>query len=192
MDISNEHLTTPDGKTYDLSRVFLAESRVFEIASVTPTKAPELLALFCRASFDLGRIIPQVYLGYLMAQKVVANRKAVLMVDVIPGKIAEKKLSQNDATRQALLDLDQEYSAALAKEYEFDAYMMFLKRRIEDIEESIHSIKKVLDETGPAYHRANYNLNNTGDLQDSNEAQSDSPKATKVGPSGLTAGKVKY
>lgn len=166
MDLSNDKFTTPDNKTYDLTLVNKAESRVFEIATVTPSKGPELLSLFCRASFDLGRILPQVYFAYLMAQKAVANRKAVLMIDVIPGRITEKKLSQNDATRQALLDLDEDYSNALTKEYEFEACMMYLKRRIEDVEEAIHSIKKALDETGESHRRANYNMNNTGDLQE--------------------------
>lgn len=150
---------TPDGKQYDMTVINQAEDRVHEIAVVTPTKAPELMALFSRACFTLSRHLASMYLGYQNAKKATANRKAVMIIDVIPTKIAEKKLSQNDATRQAFLDLDSEYSEALDKENQFEAAVMLVKRKIEDMEGALNAVKKVLADTDGVYRRPNYNMN---------------------------------
>jgi len=152
---------TPDGKSYDMTVPNEAEQRVHEIAFVTRPKAPELMACFSKACFVLGRHLPDVLLGHLLAGQAVARRKAILTIDVVPGKIAEKKLASNAETRQALLDIDPEYNAAVETEYRFEAALMYFKLKIKDMDSALNAVKKAVSDTDQIYNRPNYNSQNT-------------------------------
>jgi len=148
-------LTAPNGATYDMELVNRAEQRAQEIAIVTPAKAPELMATFSRACFDLGRHLAMATLAYEKAKQATANRKAVMIIDIIPEKMSEKKLASNETTRQAFLDLDPEYRAAVEAEGVHKAILVYLKRKIEDMENALNAVKKVYGETDNVYRRAN-------------------------------------
>jgi len=181
MDTDNS-ISTPDGKSYDMTLPNQAEARVQEIAYVTRPKAPELISVFARACFVLSRHLTSIYLGHQMAIKAAANRRAVLLIDVIPGILAEKKLTSNDANRNSLITLDPEYDRLSTAEVEFEAALLYVKRKIEDMESALNATKKVVGETDAVYNRPNYNWAETGDLQ---------PKPTQeVG--GLKFGKPNY
>jgi hypothetical protein len=159
--MNDDVFVTPDGKTYDLTVPNTAEGRVHEIAFVTRPKAPELLACFSKACFVLGRHLPEVYLGHLLAGQETARRKAVVIIDVIPGILAEKKLASNAETRAALLDADPEYNAAVEKELRFEAAVMYFRLKIKDMDAALNALKKVVSETDGMYNRPNYNAQNT-------------------------------
>ena len=186
MEISASLLVTPGGEEFDLTLVHATEARIPEIAYVTPTKAPELLSVLSRACFTLGRALPVVYLGLQKAKQRVANRKAVLVIDVIPGILAEKKLSSNAETRQALMDLDPEYQKAVEAELEYAACVMYVRRKIEDMENALNSVKKILGETGDMHRRPNYNMYDV-------EAVTNNPTQTdQLATTGSRIGKPRY
>lgn len=208
--INGDTLTTPDGKTYDLSLPNTAEGRVHEIAFVTRPKAPELVALFARAAFALGRILPEVYLGYVLSGREVARRKAVVTIDVVPSQLTTRKLPSNAENRQALLDSDEEYNKALEREAHFDAAVMLLKLKIKDMDSAINALKKVIVDTEQVYNRPNFNTSNTnmdaGQNEDKdwvkkewdfNDPQDTSPldtpkQQTTATPTGFKIGKPRY
>ena len=161
---------TPDGKQYDMTVPNEAEQRVHEIAFVTRPKAPELMATFSKACFALGRHLPDVLLGHLLAGQAVARRKAVLTIDVVPAKLAEKKLASNAETRQALLDIDPEYNAAVETELRFEAALMYFKLKIKDMDAALNAIKKAVSDTDQIYNRPNYNSMNTNMDGDASQA----------------------
>ena len=179
---NNNIFSTPDGQTYDMSQPNQAESRVQEIAYVTRQKAPELISVFARACFVLSRHLTAIHLAHQMAVKAAANRRAVLLIDVIPSILAEKKLASNESNRESLITLDPEYDKLSTVEIEFEAALLYMKRKIEDMESALNATKKVVGETDSVYNRPNYNWAETGDLQ---------PKPTQdIG--GLKFGKPNY
>lgn len=146
---------------FDMTASNLAESRVHEIALVTPTKAPELMSVFSRACFDLGRHLRDAYLASVRARKKAADRKAVMAIDVIPGLLKEKQLASNAETRQALTELDAEYSKLSDEEAQVEAVLLYIKRKIEDVEGALNAVKKILGESEGVFNRPNYNSFNT-------------------------------
>jgi hypothetical protein len=175
--------TAPNGEVFDTTLIEEAEGRMGEISIVTATKAPELMSLFNRACFALGKIVPKLYAGSLSAQKSVAIRKAVMIVDVIPGVIAAKKLDKNEATRQAILDLDTDYSAFVEKENEFAVAVMLFKQKLVNMESALSMTKKIYGETSAMNNRPNYNQFNTQFPEDTVEATK--PFQTGVPPGGV-------
>lgn len=151
---------------YDLEVVSGAEERINEIAVVTPTKAPELLALFSQSCLQLARCLGDLYLQYSFAKRRVSERRAIMIIDVIPEKLKDKKLPQNEMNRQALLDLDEEYSRAILVENQLDAALELIKNRLRLMEGNISAVKKVIGDTSKTYIRYNPNLI-TGEIQDS-------------------------
>lgn len=148
-----------------------AEARVQEIAYVTRQKAPELISVFARACFTLSRYLTAIHLAHQMAIKAAANRRAVLLIDVIPGILSEKKLASNESYRESLITLDPEYDRLSTVEIEFEAALLYMKRKIEDMESALNATKKVVGETDSVYNRPNYNWAETGDLQPTQPTQ---------------------
>lgn len=183
---NNNVFTTSDGKTYDMSVPNLAESRVHEIAYITRTKAPELISLFSRACFILSRHLTALYYAHQMAKKAAANRRAVVTLDITPGVLAEKKLGNNEANRQAVIDLDSEYDRLSTIEIELEAAVLFVRRKIEDMESALNATKKVVGDAESVYNRPNYNWSETGTQAEPELQQEPSS------PAGLMFGKPKY
>jgi hypothetical protein len=191
----DDFFVTPDGNKYDMTVSNYAESRVHEIETVNRAKMPELVATFSKACFALGRILPQVHLGKALAEREVARRKAILSIDVIPGKMTEKKLSSNETNRQALLDVDEEYSAAVERELRFEAALMYLRLKHDDMEGALNAVKKAVADNEKDFYRPNYNAVNTN-----MDAPQDWPKdewdlqepQVPVTSTGLKIGKAKY
>jgi hypothetical protein len=149
----------PDGTTFDIATINEAARRVNELAIVTRIKAPELMSLFARASFELSRIIPKVLLSHQLAKQTVAKRAAILMVDIIPGKIAEMQLSGNAETRQAFVDKDDEYNKYLEIELQWNAAKAFFTYQFKSVEGALNAIKKAVADLGPVFNRPNFDSN---------------------------------
>lgn len=154
----------------DMSEVNFAEGRVPEIAFVTPTKGPELMSVFSKACFVLGRHVANVYFHHRMAKKRLGDRAAILLIDVIPDKIKEKDLRDNEQVRQAFLDLDPEYSAAHVAEAQTEATLMLVERKLRDMEGALNAVKKAVDGQYGIFSRSNPTLQTGGipslDLED--------------------------
>lgn len=185
--MDSDFIVTPDGFRYDLTYVHQAESRTHEIAIVTPTKAPELLSVFNRACFVLGRYLRELYKGVEKAKKAREDRKAVLIIDVIPAKLkARDDLADNADTRKAFYSLDPEYSALSDQLIEWEATLLYVQRKLKDMESNGNAVKKVLHDTGDMYKRPNYNVLDN----DSTPPPATSPTTTT--PGGLKLGKPRY
>lgn len=152
MNLTRENLTipNPDPKgemyiKYDMRRVFEAEARIEEISFVSSTKAPELLTKFSLAMKDLGEHLADLGYRESVAKRKMRERRAVVVMEVIPSKLAEKKLSNNDTNREAVIELDPEYSAATDVLNQIEASFVLVREKLRGIESAINSTKKVLD-----------------------------------------------
>jgi hypothetical protein len=146
---------------YDMRLAYAAESRLEEIATVTPARGQELMALFNRACFSLSRTYSDLQLQFGLVKDRLNKRKAVMLVDEIPPKIKSKGLQDNVMTRQAFLDLDEEYNAASLVLNTIEAYILFIEKQLKATEGALSSLKKIYDATNGTYHRPNPNLPQT-------------------------------
>ncbi len=138
----------PDGNEarLDLDKVLTAEARQQEVAFVNRGKAPELLRDFNVAWRDLHDIMLAVTRDALTADKAAELRKATLTVDSIPAILAEKKLTSNEANREALILLDEEYQRLRDIADQVHAVVMWLKGKLKGFENAFSSVKALVRE----------------------------------------------
>lgn len=166
-------LTVPLGKggtfTLDMTAIQTAESRISEVAFVTPHKAPELLAVFNEVFLELTRYITKVEYEKGIAERTANKIKAVILLDRVPAILKERGLSTSADLRNAVLDLDDDYNMALDKCDQLEAMSRLLKGKLDAIEMAYNSVKKIVGEN--AYNMNNRNLKHgdeTGFGQDIN------------------------
>jgi hypothetical protein len=160
--ITNNNLSIPNPKNdgsvrlmYNLENVIAAESRLHEIAFVTPSKGPELLTLFSVALRDLSTYVADLQYQCALASKKKRERRAVVVTEIIPVKLAEKKLSNNDTNREAVVELDPEFSAWCDVEAEVEAAYTYVREKFRNMESHLNAVKRALDVTGQFYQYNN-------------------------------------
>ncbi len=184
MIFTGSELVCPRGKVgenpivLDIGAILQSELRQDEVATVTKFKAPELLAEFNKSWRELHKLFVQLQSEKLKAEKAVEHRRAVLLLEVVPGKLAERKLTSNDAYREAIITLDLPYQAARDTADEIEAVCEYLKGKLKSFENAYSSVKKIMGEDS-------YNMGRT-----SNPDLSGDAGPTKPLPSGF--GKAKY
>jgi hypothetical protein len=182
---------------YDLTEINAAKARVHEIAIVNSIKSPELMSVFARACFTLASHFSDLHLKHRQAEKWVANRRAVLILDVIPEQSKIKGVGNNEATRQAFLDIDDEYNKASNAEAHLDAALVLIREDLRNMEKCLSSVKAILAETSGLQYRTNPNLSTGGmDSDDRREAvlgvTSDAPVQQTQTFGGMKVGKPRY
>jgi hypothetical protein len=130
-----------------MTPVYAAESRMDEIATVTPQRGPELLSVFNQALRVLGEHLADLSYQESLAKRKVRERRAVVVLEVIPTKLAEKKLSNNDTNREAVIDLDPEYAVLSDVQNQIEAAFVLIREKLKSTESAINSTKKSLDMT---------------------------------------------
>jgi len=183
---------------YDLTEINAAKARVPEIAIVNAARAPELMSVFARACFALASHFSDLHLKHRQAEKWVSNRRAVLIIDVIPEKSKAKGVGSNEATRQAFLDLDDEYNQACNAEAHLEAALVLIREDLRAMEQCLSSVKRILTETSGLQYRPNPHLSTGGMDSDDRlplEFQTDDDRVpfsnTSPGP-GFRVGKPRY
>ena len=165
MIFTGTELVVPAGKQgdspkiIDLAAILRAEQRQEEVAFVTSQKAPELLREFNIAWRDLHKVVVMLASEQLAAERVLARRKAVLILEVVPAVLKSKGLSSNEGTRDAVIELDLEYQELQEVVDQIDGVVRYLKGKLESFENAFSSVKKVMGEdTSWMQARQNHNL----------------------------------
>jgi hypothetical protein len=147
-----------------------AENRIQEIAIVTASKAPELLAFFNSAYLEGSRLIALLELEVNRATRSANAIKSVVILDRAPeilkakGLATDKNPGGSADLRQAVLEGDSEYQAALEVQQHLEATLELIKGKNKGIEMAYTSVKKILGESSYETRR-NPNLSgDTGDL----------------------------
>lgn len=159
MQLDSENLMVPRGLpnlaplSFEVGEIRRAEERIQEIAFMTPSKAPELMAVFNKAYLDVCRISSAVEYEYELASKHLRETRAVLLIDKVPQRLKEKGLSTTKSPngsedyRQALLDLDPDYSKAQETLINIKCYLSLLEGKKKSIEMAYTATKKILGES---------------------------------------------
>lgn len=128
----------------DLRAILVAESRMIEVQSVTPAKSAELCMAFTISWRDLHQNICFLEAEKLKAQRVVDCRKAILLLEVIPEMLKNKKASSNDDNRKAVIALDEEHTRAQETVDQITAIIELLKGKMKAFEMSYTTVKKMM------------------------------------------------
>lgn len=148
-----------------LSELRQIEDRISEIATVTPHKAPELLATFNRAFLELDKYVKQIELEVNIAKQHQSMIKAGILLDKAEEVFKAKGLKASADLRQALVDLDPDYQNATERLNALEAAREYLKGKQKGIEMAYGSVRKIIGEN--VYNHRNTNLNGTMDHEQS-------------------------
>jgi hypothetical protein len=100
---------------FDMAQVFSAESRMHEISFAGKIQSKDLFATFTRAYIYVSNLHAMVKLHVARASTEARKRRAVLIIDHIPGMAKEKGLATSrsptgaEDIREAFLYKDEEY-----------------------------------------------------------------------------------
>ncbi len=167
MLITGNEIVCPQGTpgaaplVINLAAILKAEARQEEVATVNAMKAPELLKTLNRSWLDLSETLSKLYQEKGRAVKAAEKRKAVLVLEVVPKTLADKKLASNEANREAVISLDTEYEELEDKVLQITAVMKFLEGKLHSFENAFSSVKKILGNDQP-YMRGGGNSNLSG------------------------------
>ena len=141
--------------TLDMREIYQLEVRKQEVATVTKFKAQELLYLMEKGYSAISTdMLPKVLLELNNARDAAEARKAVVMLDVAPVVLREKKLTKESNPggtadqRESVLALDEEYRALKKTVDQLEAVYEWLKGKMKGFEMSYQSVKKVYDNQG--------------------------------------------
>jgi hypothetical protein len=154
-------------RRFDISVILTAEARIPEIASVTPTKAPELLSVFNVAYLEAARLATFLEAEVLQSKRNADKIRSVVILDRAPaileakGLTSSKNRAGSEDLRKSVLDGDTEYQDALEKTGQIECIHELIKTKTKGLEMAYSSVKKVLGEN--AYNFRNPNLNGGGE-----------------------------
>jgi hypothetical protein len=137
---------------FDLAVVDRAESRVMEIATVTPTKAPELLASFNAAYIVAIKAQAAIQHELVVAKRLAEKARATALLDRVPDILKQKGLSTpknpmgSEDIRTAVLESDEQYSQALDRVNFITCILELVKGKAKGVEMAYNAVKKVLGE----------------------------------------------
>lgn len=103
--------------TLDLQPCFVAEARIHEISFADKQRAKDLFSEFTRAYIYASKLHAMCKLHVFRATTASRRRRSIVLIDIIPGKVAEKGLSTSRSTtgaadiREAFIYTDEEYLA---------------------------------------------------------------------------------
>lgn len=147
--MSDDTITFPsyDGSrqlALPLGRVHRAMARTEEVQYVTPMKAPELLTALNREWLYVSKLVLLVNQHALRAQRRSGERRAELLVDVIPTILEQKKLNNNKEIREAIFAQDHDLQELLEREQQIEAVRETLKLYAKAFENAYTSVKKII------------------------------------------------
>ena len=133
----------------ELDYAYQAESRIREISFVNKHTAPELCATFNAAYARLAQTFSMLLYKLGQAEIAVKRRKAVLTLDVIPEKMAEKKLGKaNEDIREAFYYLDEDFVKAKDSLASIEAAKELIYIKMNALRMAFEATKAVLKDTG--------------------------------------------
>lgn len=136
---------------FELGTVLDAESRLGEVARVTPGSAPSLLAAFNQGYLDLGRMMARLKMEHGKAVRTANRRKSQVILDVAPKLLLEKGLINSRSPagsqdlREAVLDQDDEYQAHMDRVDMIAAVHADLHNRQKSVEMAYTAVKRIID-----------------------------------------------
>jgi alanyl-tRNA synthetase len=142
----------------NLAHIIKNEVRQDEVERANKVTGPELLATYNRSWRQLSEILASLTYELLVAKKNLNKRRSVLILETVPTVLKEKKLSNNDATREAIISLDDDYQKFEDVVDQIKAVIEYLDGKMKSFENAFTSVKKILGDNSPFHGMRNPNL----------------------------------
>lgn len=169
MNITKNEITysVPWGTfSIDTTQIESAVSRIGEVQTVTKLKAPELLSTYNLAWRDAAEAMAYVRANHIQAKKHADKLRAIILLDKAPTILKEKGLTTTKSPggsedfRQAILDSDDEYQAALENAAVIECIIELLRGKQKSVEMAFTSVKKILGEGDVGYSNQTFSTGN--------------------------------
>lgn len=153
-----------DSMKLNMESILAVESRIHEVAFVTPVKAPELMAAFNQAYSDLVGLISQVEYQFEVAKIHEDRARAVCLIDRVPEILKAKNLTTNKSPqgsedlRSAVLALDPDYQAAQEKTVQLKCALTYLEGKLRAIDKAYMATKTVYADSSQYRHSPDLSL----------------------------------
>lgn len=154
----------------DFGALAKIEARIQEVASVTPQKAPELLATFNRAALDMDRLSHQLELEYQLSVRDAERIRGEVILDRAPTILKQKGLTTDrnpagsEDLRNAVLANDKEYLEAMDRSDFIRAMQKIIRGKYDAFERAFRSVRTMVGEA--TFSFSNRNLSgDTGDAE---------------------------
>lgn len=138
----------------EMTDIRQAEGRLGEVAITNANRAPELLALFNGAYLITSRYINFLEYELDVAERRLAETRAIFLIDKLPTLLAEKGLATarsplgSEDIRQAFLDREPEFQPIHELISTYQAYIGLLETQQTGFENAYNSVKKLLGNDG--------------------------------------------
>jgi len=132
----------------DMTLPYEAERRLSDLRSVSPTNAPELMAVFNEATNLIGKYLAWVEYEYLQAQKTYELARAEVILDKAPEAFKKQKdsgIKFNEDFREALVAKDEECSKALDTLNTIKAIKVLLESKFRTFERSYYAARAIAE-----------------------------------------------
>lgn len=129
----------------NLDLIKRAEARIVEIASASPSQAPELEAFFIVSISKIIDEIADVNLAFKRSEFEAERIKASIMLDL--NEDGSKKASNADI-RKSLVFMNKDYMMALDKVNQLEALLVWLKDKKECISKAYFGTKDIIAVNG--------------------------------------------
>lgn len=126
-----------------LCKLAVAEVRVGEVAIVTSSTAPELLAFYNKSWAEVNDLLSAVVYQKRIAESRLRDIKNQKLLDEVPDIIKEKKLPGSKDIRDAILESYPECKELQEKIYQFECVMSLLETKSKKFENAFTSVKKL-------------------------------------------------
>lgn len=142
----------------NVGSILEVESRIQEIAIVTPVKAPELISAFNKAFSEITEMIAKVRYEYRVAEANVDKVRAICIIDRVPQILQEKGLTSakspmgSEDVRSSILALDTEYQAAQERVIQIQCMLEFLEGKAKAIDKAYMAVKAVYADSSQYRH----------------------------------------
>lgn len=151
LQVGPDYVDYPLVSTGQVSRLDLAgiareEARLAEVATVTAHKAPELLAAYNDAWLSLQRTSAFLQRELGIAEDLVKQTRARVVIDEVPGIIESKGLTDAKDVREAVVEVHPDYRRARQIEHALRCVSELVKGKMKAFENAFTSVKKILGE----------------------------------------------
>lgn len=152
MIITDSELVCPSGTPgnppiiVNLARIHEAETREGELAYITKSKAPELMAFFIKYWKKTNDIMIDLRSEKNKAEKALKRRKAELTLDAV-NLLKAKNVGSTADTREAIIELDEQYQQLEDTYDQIEACVEFLKGKVQAFESSFRATKSIMGES---------------------------------------------
>lgn len=138
--------------------VLTVESRIQEIAFITPVKAPELISVFNKAFSELTEMVAKVQYELQVAKQGVEKARAICLIDRVPAILSEKGLTSSKSPmgsedlRNAVLALDIDFNNALERVHQIQMLYTYLEGKKQAIDKAYMAVKAVSQDSSGYRH----------------------------------------